>query len=116
MSIKDVRDYHTRMTADYIELKETLEKLESEITEETSKEALNNISQLKKQAEHVQENYNRINYIMYLFDKPTRKSKHKKWENQNKKKLSKIPNKDRLSGVSDENKNNLSELKKYISC
>ena len=116
MSIKDVREYHLKMTSDYVDLKETINKLESEITEETSKEALNNISLLKEQAEKVQENYNRINYIMYLFDKPTRKSKHKKWEKQNENRLKIIPIKDRLDGISEENKNNLDGLKKYVKC
>lgn len=116
MSIKDVREYHLKMTADYIDLKETIDKLESEITEETSKDALNNISLLKEQVEKVQENYNRINYIMYLFDKPTRKSKRKKWEKQNQKRLNSIPEKDRLEFISKENKNNLDGLKKYVKC
>ena len=75
MSIKEVRDYHLRMTSDYLSLKETLDKLESEITPETSTAALANIEQIKKQVARVQENYNRINYIMYLLDMPKRKSK-----------------------------------------
>ena len=114
MSIKDVRDYHLKMTRDYVDLKETLDRLESEITEETSAEALKNISTLKKQAEKIQENYNRINYIIYLLDKPVRPSKQGRWSKQNQKRLEAIPNKDRLSGISDENKGNLHSLKKYI--
>ena len=116
MSIKDVRDYHLKMTSDYMELKTTLDTLQSEIDEESSAEALKNISELKALANKVQENYNRINYIIYLLDKPTRKNKHTKWENQNKKRLNDIPNKDRLDAISKENKQSLDGLKKYVPC
>ena len=54
MSIKEVRDYHLRMTSDYLSLKETLDKLESEITPEASTAALANIEQIKKQVARVQ--------------------------------------------------------------
>lgn len=116
MSIKDVRDYHLRMTSDFVELKETIKQLESEITPDMSTEALQNIESLKKRAERIQENYNRINYIIYLLDMPTRKSKKARWENQEKKRLGRIPESDRLTGVHKENKSNLEELKKYMKC
>ena len=116
MSIKDVRDYHLRMTADYMELKETIKQLESEITNEMSSEALKNIEILKKRAESVQENYNRINYIIYLLDMPTKKKKQKRWTNQEKRRLESIPTSDRLEAVQEENKSNLDELKKYMKC
>ena len=116
MSIKEVRDYHLRMTSDYLSLKETLDKLESEITPEASTAALANIEQIKKQVARVQENYNRINYIMYLLDMPKRKSKQHSWEKQHKKVFSSIPEKDREEGVSKENKEVISHLNKYIDC
>lgn len=116
MSIKDVRDYHLRMMADYIDLKTTLERLESEITPETSEQALKNIADIKQRVNKVQENYNRINYIMYLLDKPARKKKQEKWSKQNTKRLENIPEKDRLEFVKNENKTNLDNLKQYIKC
>lgn len=114
MSIKDVRKYHMRMTADYKELKNTLKKLESEITPESSKNALQAIDVIKKQVAVVEENFNRINYIIYLLDMPQRKKKKQRWENQNKKKIDSIPEKDRLDGVHDENKNMIKSLNEYI--
>lgn len=116
MSIKEVRDYHLRMTSDYISLKETLDRLEAEITPETSKVALDNIEQIKKQVARVQENYNRINYIIYLLDMPKRKKKQHSWEKQNKKFLNAIPEKDRKEGIEKENKEIISNLNKYIDC
>jgi len=116
MSIKDVRDYHLRMTSDYLSLKETLDKLQSEITPETSKEALANIERIKQQVERVQENYNRVNYIIYLLDKPKRKRKQHAWEKQHKKALNAIPKKDKLEGIEKENKEIINDLNKYIDC
>ena len=116
MSIKEVRDYHLRMTSDYIELKKTLEQLESEVTPETSKVALDNIENIKKQVARVQENYNRINYIIYLLDMPKRKEKHAKWTKQNQKKLEEIPEKDREMLILKENKAVIDDLNNYIKC
>ena len=116
MSIKHVRDYYLRVTADYVELKNTLDQLESEVNEETSKEALANIESIRQSAQKVQENYNRLNYIMYLLDMPQKGSKKSRWENQNKKRLDSIPEKDRMKYVQKENKMNLDEIKKYIKC
>ena len=97
MSIKEVRDYHLRMTADYMELKRTLDTLESEITPETSKQALDNIDSIKKQVARLQENYNRINYIMYLLDMPAKKKKIPRWVKQNQKRSDSIPEEDRMA-------------------
>ena len=116
MSLKDVKEYYMRMTSDYLDLKETLDRLESEVTEDTAPIVLENIQRLKENAEKVQENYNRLNYIMYLFDLPNRKEKKARWVNQNKKRLKEIPEKDRMAFVQGENKTNIDELKKYIKC
>ena len=86
------------------------------ITEETAKVVLENIKQLKATAEKVEENYKRISYIMFLLDMPNRKKKRDRYKNQNKKLLNKIPNKDTLEGIQEENNKNLNELKTYIDC
>ena len=114
MSIRDVRKYHMRMTADYKELKDTLKKLESEITPESSKNAIQSLDTIKKQVAVVEENFNRINYIMYLLDIPQRKKKQQRWEAQNKKKIDSIPEKDRLDNIHNENKNMIKSLNEYI--
>ena len=116
MSVKDVKDYYMKMTADYIEMKDTIDRMESEVTEETAKVVLENIKQLKATAEKVEENYRRISYIMFLLDMPNRKKKRDRYKNQNKKLLNKIPNKDTLEGIQEENNKNLNELKTYIDC
>lgn len=116
MSVKEVRDYYMRMTSDYIELKQTLEKLESEITPETSAVALQNIDNIRKQCKAVQENYNRINYIMYLLDMPKNNKKKQKWSKQEKRRLESIPEEARLPFIQKENKAVISNLKKYINC
>lgn len=116
MSLRDVKEYYMRMTSDYLELKNTIDRLEAEVTEDTAPIVLENIHRLKENAEKVQENYNRLNYIMYLFDMPNRKSKKARWVNQNKKRLKEIPEKDRMAFVTKENQANIDGLKKYIKC
>lgn len=116
MSVKDVREYYMKMTADYMELKETLSILESEVTPETSELALKNIDAIKQRVAKLQENYNRINYIMFLLDMPQRKNKKVKWVNQEKKRLDAIPEKDRLEFIQKENKEIVDGLKSYIKC
>ena len=116
MSVKEVKEYYMRMTSDYVALKETLQKLESEINEDTTQVVLDNIQQIKKQYTLVEENYNRLSYVMYLLNMPKRNKKKKKWAIQNKNSLNKIPEKDRLEAVHQENKDVISNLKQYISC
>lgn len=114
MSLKDVKDYHMKMTSDYMQMKKTIDQLESEISPEKSTEALANLNRIKESAKAVEVNYNRINYIMYLLNMPTRKKKQLKYENQHKKQLNNISEKDRLEGIQKENKENISTLKQYL--
>ena len=114
MSIEHVRDYYMRMTSDYVELKKTLDRLEREITPETSSQALEAIERIRKEAEIVQQNYNRIKYIIYLLDKPKNKKKQARWEKQNKRKLESIPEKDRLKYIHEDNKNNIDLIRSFM--
>lgn len=115
MSIEHVKDYYMRMTSDYLELKETIDRLEAEVTEDTAPIVLENIHRLKENANKVQENYNRIKYIMYLLDKPKNKKKQARWEKQNKRKLESIPEKDRLKYIHEDNKNNIDLIRSFMS-
>ena len=73
MAIKDVRQYFYTMLSQYIEEKQNLADFEEAlnagmITEEQMQEAMEIVA-------HLEENYHRLAYIMYLFDMPNRGSK-----------------------------------------
>lgn len=116
MSVKDVMDYHSQVLSDYLELKKTLKLLENEPSEHVSKNILENIEHIKKNIAIATENYNRISYIVYLLNKPTRKRKQDRHYNINKKMLDKIPESSKLKSIREENKDSINKIKNYISC
>ena len=83
MAKKDVDNYFKQICNDYHELIETLHEME----EEVSKGLLNpdQLEQLKMTIEPMKINWQRISYIMFLLNKPAKKSKYKRYLNQNKK-------------------------------
>lgn len=116
MSVKEVKEYYMRMTSDYVGLKDTIKKLESEANENTPQAVLDNIQQIKKQYARVEENYNRLSYVMYLLNMPKRNKKKKRWNKQNQNLLNTIPRKDRADAIHQENKEIIDDLNTYIDC
>ena len=76
MAIKDVKQYYYSMQAQYLEMKADLQDFEEAlaagyITEEQLEAASEDIRRLE-------ENYDRLTYIMYLLEIPTRVKKRTK--------------------------------------
>lgn len=76
MAIRDVKEYYFKMLAQYIEMKNDLADFEQAlkdgfITEEQMQTAFEEVNK-------VQQNYERLSYIMYLLNLPNRKSKRKR--------------------------------------
>jgi hypothetical protein len=76
MAIRDVKDYYFKMLAQYMEMKADLADFEQAlkdgfITEEQMQAAFADV-------DRVQQNYERLSYIMYLFNLPNRKAKRKR--------------------------------------
>lgn len=76
MAIRDVKDYYFKMLSQYMEMKGDLADFEQAlkdgfITEEQMQAAFEEVNK-------VQQNYERLSYIMYLLNLPNRKSKRKK--------------------------------------
>ena len=113
MSVKHVKDYFNSLTKDYIDTKDTIEKLQSEITEEQSKEALNNLQNLKDRFAVIETNYKRVSYIMYLLDMPNKAKKKKRYE-QMYKKLDKSLDGHKLEDIKKENKQALSYISAFV--
>lgn len=92
MSVKDVKEYYDQITADYMEMVESLKEME----ELAAQDIVNpdKITELKNAIEPIKNNYLRISYIMFLLNQPTRKEKQERYKNQNKKFLNNIKQKE----------------------
>jgi hypothetical protein len=81
MALRDVKEYYFKMLSQYMEMKADLADFEQAlkdgfITEEQMQGAIDEVNK-------VQQNYERLSYIMYLFNLPKRKSKQKKYKANN---------------------------------
>ena len=85
MAVRDVKEFYYKMQAQYLEMKADLADFEEalqagNITEEQMKAAMEDVAAL-------QINYDRLTYIMYLLEKPNRKSKQARHDKANAKLL-----------------------------
>lgn len=82
MSKKHVNEYYEKICADYKEMLDTLRDME----EEYSKNLISpdRLEQIKEMIKPMKENYERISYIMYLFNMPDRKRRKEKYIKQTK--------------------------------
>lgn len=108
MSKKDVDEYYTKVCADYKQLRETLTEIEEEF--KNSVQDVDKIEQVRKMIEPLKVNYERISYIMYLFNKPARRKKRFSYEFENKKRLNNLSNSS-LEDIHKENQEVIQNLK-----
>lgn len=78
MALGDVKEYYYKMLAQYVEMKADLEDYNQAaangyITEDQ-------LEEVKKDIFEIEQNYNRLTYIMYLLELPKRKQKRKSFE------------------------------------
>lgn len=101
MARKDVDEYYEVISTQYADMLAALRDME----EESQKGLLDpdRLEQMKKIIEPLKTNYMRISYIMYLLNKPNRKSKRIIYEAQNKKLLNKIGKENTLASIEQEN-------------
>lgn len=106
MAVKDVKEYYEKVAADYHELILTLQDMEEEYKNNlVSPETLKN---LEKQIEPIKTNFRTISYIIFLLNKPKKKSKQQRYTKQNKKLLEDCKT---LDDVREENKTVLNNIK-----
>lgn len=110
MSKKDVEKYAAQITAQYSELIDILHDLEKEAAENLVEPE--RIERLKDQIAPIKQNYERISYIMYLYNKPTRKNKQPRYEQMNKKLLKKLSSSNSPEAVLKENDEILTKIGK----
>ena len=109
MSKKDVDKYYQTISNQYNEMVDNLKELESN-AENTmiSSDVLDN---MKKMIIPLKQNYERISYLMFLLNQPSRKKKISKYINQNQKKIKSLDKSNDLQSVIKENQIVLDEIK-----
>ena len=109
MSVKDVKEYYNQLYNDYHEMMKMLKLMEDDFNNGlVSDDQLNN---LKKTLDPIKDNFSRIQYIMFLLDKPNKKEKAKKYEIQNKKILE---NSTALEQIKEENAEAMKKLETVL--
>ena len=113
MALKDVKIYYYSILNQYLEMKASLadfdEALQNNFITEDQLEAV------KADIAQIEQNYNRLSYIMYLLELPQRKEKKALFNNRNKKlinKLSTLNCSDEV--VYDENKSALDHIRQEL--
>lgn len=112
MAIKDVRNYYNEMTAQFLDLEQEIKDFENECMNGLIEPE--RLEEIKENIKPLQENFQRISYIMYLLNKPAKKSKAIAYENLNKKLLRFIKAENTLESIKVENDKILEKNKKII--
>ena len=102
MSKEHVDAYYQEVGQNYIEMNEAIKDMEDECNKGLVDP--DKLEEMKKMIEPLKNNYMTLSYIMFLFNKPKRKKKEKKYIEQNKKLLSNIPHKNTKDGIIQQNK------------
>ena len=111
MSKKHVEEYYVKMASDYSELKDVLNQLQTNLTDEAASNYIAQIDNIKEQIKVLEANYKRLSYIMFLLNKPNNKKKEKMYMKQEHKKLYSIPIEHRQESIEKENSDILDNIK-----
>lgn len=113
MAVKHVVEYYNEITEQYLELLENIRDFEAE-----AEKGLVEPERLDKIKENIQpllNNYQTLSYIMYLLNKPVKKSKQGRYRNQSKKQLSKIEKQFTKDGLIKTGEETLKQIKRIIN-
>ena len=112
MAYKHLFDYYNQICEQYQEMVENLKDFEQAAMEGLVEPE--RIDQIKESIQPLMRNYERISYIMYLVNKPTRKAKGKKYDKQHSKLLKNIEKNNSLQAVKQENEHSINNLKNIL--
>ena len=105
MAREDVQEYYEKICVDYAELLSTLKEMEQEGVPKES------VEQISSMVTKLKENYQRVSYIMFLLNKPKRKSKYNKYLKANKSLIKYLKSQNAFDTELAENQQVLNELK-----
>lgn len=101
MAVKDIKNYFNEVCNQYHEMLEEIRDFEKEAEQGLIEPE--RLDKIKDSIKPLVNNYQTLSYIMFLLNKPSRKEKHKRYEQQNKKLLSKIEKEFTKDGIIEEN-------------
>lgn len=108
MSVKDVKNYYTQICQQYQEMIDNIKDLE--IESEKGLIEPERVERLKEQVAPIKRNYERWTYMMFLLNKPQRKQKFKKYQQQNKRLLSNLSSENSVESVLSENNETIKNM------
>lgn len=108
MARKDFDNYYNKICLQYRELQNVLADISKEVSEGMIEPE--RLEQVKQTILPVENNYKTLGYIKYLLDKPSRRSKHKKYDKVNSKLVSSCSGRTQ-SDLIGENDNIINNLK-----
>ena len=85
MAKKDFDEYYNKIASQLFELDKVFKDMEQEVN--SGMVEPERIEQLKLTIEPIRASYHTLSYVKYLLDKPTRKSKHRRYDESKKKVL-----------------------------
>lgn len=112
MSKRDLEDYFVRVSSDYSEMRHLIDEMQYAV--DTNKMSQQALDQIKQSAENLKSNYMTLSYIMFLLNKPVKKSKQAGYEKREQKKLNNIDKKHTREEVEKRNDEDLKNIKQYV--
>lgn len=109
MAVKDIVQYYNEICEQRQQMLDEIHDFEIEC--EKGMIEPERLDKIKETIQPLLNNYQTLSYIMFLLNKPVKKSKHKKYEEQNKKLLKNIPKEFTQQGIKEQNNQVLDELK-----
>lgn len=110
MAVKHIKEVFNQIADQYSEMLSEIRDFEEE-----AKKGLiepERLDTIKESIKPLMANYERWSYIMFLLNKPVKKSKEKKYISQNKKLLEKLSKENSIEASIEENKNVIDTVKK----
>ena len=112
MAVKHVIEYFNQIADQRKEMLNNLKDFEEECAKGLVEPE--RLEKIKENIQPILDNYQTLSYIMFLLNKPVKKSKQYKYTSQNKKLLNSIDKKFTQTGIIEENNQALEQLKKTI--
>ena len=94
MAVRDIVNYYNEVANQYLDMKHELE----DFTELAKKGMFEpeRLDAIKDSVKPLMQNYETLSYIMFLLNKPTKKSKWERYEKTNRKRTSQMKSKDEV--------------------
>lgn len=113
MAVKDVKKCFQSVQEEYLEMQRTINLLKKDVKE--NRITIDQYNQFKEDMAPIEQNYERLSYVMFLLEQPSNKHKKKKEYKQNQKYYEHFKNNGNdFDSTQEENKTILKEIRRAI--